>query len=227
MSVRIAFAWICIAGCVPEVVQSALVETKDMSAHFTVHTAADGTSLGTARLYWVSGKADVLLGDGDHVFVDGVEMATESQFSNDYVADLASAADHLFSLQRPGKPPIEYRVTSPLPFALTSGPFSGTYDLEATLTWAPVRPGSSISIVARGDTAKCPTHTLATAHADTGSFSFTGADVRPTQSTTMVAPACTFTLEVTETTTNDGDASELSGAVLEQQHVESTTLTLN
>ena len=66
MSVRIVFAWTCITGCVPSVVQSALVETKDMGAHFTVHTAADGTSQGTATLYWVSGKADVLVGDGDH-----------------------------------------------------------------------------------------------------------------------------------------------------------------
>lgn len=227
MSVRIVFAWTCITGCMPEVVQSALVETKDMSAHFTVHTAADGTSQGTAKLYWVSGKADVLVGDGDHVLVDGIEMSTESEFSDDYAADIASAADHLFSLQRFGKTPIEYRVTSPLPFALTSGPFNGTYDLEATLTWAPARPGSLITIVADGATAHCPSHTLATAYPDSGSFAFTGADVRPSTSSTMVVQACTFTLEVTETRFNDGDASELSSAVLEQQHLESTTLTLN
>ena len=216
----LAVSFLAVTGCMPSVVESTLVETDDLGATYEVQTAGDGTTQATAGFRWVSGMADVLLDDGDSVSADDTPL--DAGTSNDYQANVTAAAEHAFVLQR-GATRIEHHVVTPSPFTLTSPPFAGTYDLEGTLTWAPTLSGATISIVARGTTPECATITLADDLVDTGSFSFTGADVK---SADAMPPACVFTLDVQRTSVTGAPTSPLSSVALVSTHVESTTLAL-
>jgi len=222
-----ALALVFVTGCMPSVVQSALVETGDMSATYTVTTGHDGTNRAKATFRWVTGEASVLLDDGDRVAIDGMAVGTETDHDEIYGMNVSPAPDHLFELVRGTDAPIGHRVISPQPFTITSMPFTGTYDLEATLTWAPAHVGAKVRITATTTTPGCTTRTLATFVPDTGSFAFTGADVRPSTAMDELPGACSFTLEIFRHEFAEGMTSPLQFVSLNANHFETTTLALH
>jgi hypothetical protein len=220
--VRLALVCITATGCMPSIVQSALVETSDLSAVYTIRTENDGSTTASAKYRWVSGDADVLLGDGDTASIDGMVLVDETAAL--YTIGVAPTAEHAFVLERPGREPIEHRGHPIAPFAITSAPITGTYDVEATLTWAPARPDLTVQIIARSADLRCPSRTLTDGSADTGSFAFTGADVKPGGE---MPPACAFALEVIRSEVAAGTPSRLSSVTLVSRHVAATSMSLH
>ena len=214
-------ALLCLAGCRP-LVQSALIETDELRAHYEVHTNADDTTRASAIYRWDS--ETVILDDGDRVSVDDGPLVLEIGFDDiaRYVADVPAAPDHVFTLHRGDVVSIEHRIAPASNFTLTNAPLSGTYDLEATLTWAPVRPETTISIVARSVACRLEI-TFATRIADTGPFAFNGVDLRPAGTP---PPACTFEIEVTRTESTVDKTSGLESVTMLATRARTTTVSL-
>ncbi|MEO8706661.1 MAG: hypothetical protein ABI867_41935 [Kofleriaceae bacterium] len=220
---RLAIILVGAAGCMPGQVQSALVETAEISATYELAVSTDGSTVGSASFRWGPGEADVLLDDGDSVTADGLVLGPESERSEVYTSALDSADHHVFAFRRAGEE-IEQTIEPAPVFAVTSEPITGSYALlQTTLTWAPtIAGGAEIEIVARGTTAGCGTIVLDSKLADTGSFAFTGADVK----VGTTPPPCTFSLEVRRSVRDQAVETALASTSLHATHVAATTLVI-
>jgi hypothetical protein len=217
-------ASVLVTGCTSNVVQSALVETKNMSTRYEIVTESDGKTTASATYLWTTGEMNVVFDarDGDTASIDGIALTDD--VNGVYTVEVANVAEHVFVLERAGMARIEHRGQRATPFTITSAPITGTYDVAAMLTWNPADPEHTVDIVALGAEARCPSRTLARSHPDTGSFAFTGADVKPQ---TEPPPPCTFSLEVIRELRVMAEPSGFANVSITSQHVTATTLSLH
>ncbi len=210
------------------VVDSDNVKTGGFYTTFSISQQAAQKPVASA-IFQVGGPTgtSINLTSNDEIACNDVELArTQAPIINliTYNAALDQKASYKFEFSRTGEPTYERSIAHPEAFQITNqAPIALKYDGSVAINWQNSATAGKVSITvdAGGGAAGCQGVTvIKSGLPDTGSYTFNGNELLLRDGT---KPACTYTVTVGRTVSNDVGAP-FQGGYLLARHTETIQL---
>jgi len=195
-SAALALVAFAVSGCATTASND--LRTSGIYANYWVEQVDDGDY--TVRASYRASEAQgniVELSDGEAVYVNNTLLANKTSalgLDVNYSTTLAKgAATYTFELRRNDGEIVRHDLTPPETLTITSSALAGTYSGSYTITWTPGTKGAKVDIKAESNDSGCNvSRTVATGVADSGSHTFSAAELAPTAQMGQAMASCRF-----------------------------------